>query len=268
MPQTCPHCNRPNGDFATRCLYCAEPLTPPAVAEESTDDGTEGWPESTTVVVTTFDDAARAAQVTSFPLAWFEAGPPLALETFPDSESARSLHAYLLEQGLGASVVADAELGRMGTTFVARGVQAEGGSLVFANAAGAELRLAAESVDIMVQYRFRGTEEEAFHSRSLLGRNIPLIAGGTESTQLLDLYAADQRPVRIVAEDFDYSLLGPARAPTVSDNFPLLLEILSEICPHARHDLGFGQVGPNIPVRGRRRFEVYGRRLARALAQD
>lgn len=274
MPQDCPRCSRPNGDAATRCLYCGATLEP-RPPEEPAESSAAAWPDTFTVLVT---GSVRDSQLAAFeeiagrPAAWLDAGLPLPIRTEPDLEGAMALHGQLAEAGISSTVVADQRLGESGVLLVARRATRSGAKLVFSAADERRAEIAPADLRIFVRATIVDTsavDDGKLRGRAMTGRVFPQMAGGAERIHVLDLHPASSCPVRIVAERFDYSILGAERGPLAVDNFERLVEILTEGAPRAATNTAFSKVVvDDARTPQSLQLELHGRRLLQALLQS
>lgn len=280
MSKNCPTCHRPNGEAARRCLYCGAELASTA-AEESAPEVEELWP-STYAVVTTGaggpPERARFEAATGRPAAWLELGLPLLVAVCTDPDEAKAMHEGLVAEGVPATVVSDQELGKLAALEARRAQWVDGGIEIYA-ADGHRVTMRLTDVLLLVTGVVADPESiddtNKLRPRSMVGMFVPQAAGGGGGRlTVLDLYARGARPVRLIAERFDYSILGPERETLALDNFPRLLEVLKQRLPHARFDASFRLLdrafdggGPSRYAEARR-LTIYGRRIFQAMLQS
>ncbi|MFN7975832.1 MAG: zinc ribbon domain-containing protein [Acidobacteriota bacterium] len=274
MPQDCPQCSRPNGDAAVKCLYCGAALEPQAVQASDEDAPTESFPDTYAIVVTHDADAIAGdvfTSITSRPASWLTFGTPLTVQVFTDLEDAMTLHKDLGAAGIEATIVSDARLGEQGTMLVARRANVARGGIEFISTESHKATLLLKDLALAVRAHVAdpGTVDDPnrLRARSISGRTYTPLSGGTTKVNVLDLHSRSGHPVRIVAERFDYAILGGSILPSAAANFESLIQMIRDHAPNVRYDTAFSKLDPADAHEEARRLELYGRRLLAGMLQ-
>ena len=249
----CDACLRANAPTRMNCLYCGAPLPADgrgAAMRRPALRKLEEWERGFNVVLhppasepapETLEEVAALLRLEASRLAEIvAAGLALPVARASTGEEAALIVSRLGALGLASEVFADEELAR--TPPRVRALKLEVGALAFVHGAeGEPARAAWEDLALMVTGRVVERRVEFEERPGKLGVGGARLVEARETAvdeAVLDIYTADEGAAgfRIMADGFDYSCLGEAKALLARENFVRLVGALRARATRAAFD--------------------------------
>jgi hypothetical protein len=241
MARACPACGRPNGDRATRCLYCSQRLPEPAA---DTEPAVPRGPATTAQLVILAPnrgavDGKVEALSDAAALGRYEARLALQASRYRllrklDSErAARELSRTLDAAGVSHHVIAEAELQEIRLEPL-RALRFRGAELELSTAGGGGRRVAGDELLLLVQGEIARARHQEARLATPRGASQPL----TPSFRL-HLYTCTSGAFDLDPENFDWDELDEPPDPSTLLNLKRLIRAIRQRAPLAELDEGF-----------------------------
>ncbi len=245
MPKLCPACQRPNGDLATECLYCTEPLPESPEAEPSeqaiataAQDRAE-WHLVIVLPQSGTSDEALSAYANAMNVVLYDARLALAADRprlarrIDDRELAQDMSAELQSAGIAHYVVPESEV-------LAQPITSAPSARLHER--HLELELEGEAVSIAypdLLLIVQGDIHRERHHESRMATTRGASYALTPGVRFHIYSRAAPVAIEIDPDEFDWSVLGPSQTSSVHLNVRLLLDAILERSHTLELDRGF-----------------------------